>query len=274
MAAPVMITHHGKARVVLLSFDEFEKLRTAPGVPSAPEGATVNGQLNALMNEMRDGFIAYDAQLKIIETNHACELYLGFSRDELIGRDLRDLVPETRNQVSWDHIRRVLRTGQRVEFTMRSALRDGTRMAVQAFPYDGHGVGLIFNNLGPAEDAAKYLRRLQAVEAAVRAEPSMSLIRLNPRGGIESVDQKFCDLTGFSEAQLLQMILPDIIVADQRVFFMRALNAFLKSARSASVETTILARGGAERRLRLNFGGTSEDVLSEVAVSVVELSAD
>ena len=269
MSTPVVISHHGRARLVLAALDRFTALDPATGCAPTRSDPQADAKLHAVLNQMRDGFFAFSAEMKIIETNPAAEIYVGFGRDQLIGHDLREVLPMLRESVAWDYVGRVLRTGESVEFKMRSAMHNGPRINLRAFPYDGQGVGLIFKNLGPSEEAEVQLRRLEAVQD----DPAMALIRLNPRGGIEAVDAAFIGMTGFAERQLVDLLIVDIVRPEDRTAVMRALNAAVRSAEPRAVRAVVVARDGTERTLKLHFSvAVSEALPEEVAVCVMDMA--
>jgi PAS domain S-box-containing protein len=272
MSAPITITHHGRARLVLSSVDHYQA-RGENGTSIRADAWQANAKIHAVLSQMQDGFLAFDARLRITDANAAAELFVGVAKDQLIGRDLREILPRTQNSIAWDHFGRVLRNGQPVEFQIRSVLHDGVRLKVKAFPFDDKGMAVIFTNLGAQEEATELVRRLNAMQAAVRAEAGLALIRINPRGGIDAVDPAFQDMTGFSETQLLDLLMIDIIHVHHRYSFTRALNAVVREGSVKTVVATILARDGEERSFRFHLGvAENETIPEEIMVCVASLN--
>ena len=102
MLKPVVITHHGRARLVLQSIEAFERGQNA-GEPGAShdEAQHVTARLRSLLGQIPEGFFAIDPDFRLTDVNRVGELYFGVAREDMIGRDLRDMVPETRRSVAW-----------------------------------------------------------------------------------------------------------------------------------------------------------------------------
>lgn len=272
MQVPVTITHHGRPRLMLLSIDLFnETAGPEPGGAVEQDVAHTNGQLRAILNQIHSGFMAFDKDLRVIDINPAAELFLGLARAELIGRDMRDLVPQSRTSIAWDFYRRVLQTGETLEFRVRSTLRSGPPLKVQAFPYDDVGVGVLFSNLSSQEEVRVLKERDDAMKAALQFEPAISLLRLNARGVIEEVDEHFCAMSGFSAAQLGGLMLTELANAKERPLLQRALNAAIREDMPKAVSAAIVTREGAEKRLRFNMSlVTHESVPEDVMVWAID----
>ncbi len=272
MAAPVTITHHGRARLVLSSVDHYET-RSEDAASIRVDARQASARLRAVLSQMQDGFLGFDARLRITDANTAAELFIGLARDQLIGHDIREILPRTRNSIAWDHFARVFRNGQSVEFQVRSTLHDGVRVKIKAFPFDENGVAIVFTNLGPEEEATALVRRLTAMQAAVRAEAGLALIRINPRGGIEAIDPAFQEMTGFSETQLLDLLMIDIIHVHHRYSFTRALNAVVREGGLRTVVAAIVTRDGEERSFRFHLSVAEDETIpDEIMVCVASPS--
>jgi len=275
MMSPVVITHHGRDRLILTSVEEFEATRQAPDI--GPEQPSVHGSgalLRAVLGQLRESFMVFDASMKIVDANALAELFVGLPRDQMIGKDLRDLVPGTAESIAWSHYKRVLNTGEPIEFFMRSSIHKGPKIFVRAFPYDGDCVGVLFTNMLAVEEAKHFQKRAESYKAAVEADPSLAMIRLNARGGIEEVDPAFCRMTAFSSTQLDTLMLVDIIHPSDRSILTRTLNNLIRDGAAQTTTVTVVARDGSEKRLRLNMSAaTDEMVPEEVIVCVVDIDA-
>ncbi len=272
LSAPVTITHHGRARLVLMSIEECERLRQAAGAPGAGGAWQGETHLHAVINQMRDGFLSFSDDLKIADANVAAELHLGVDRDRLVGQDLRDVVPRSRASIVWDHLCWVQRTRQPSEHQLRSVIHEGRRMSFRLFPYGEAGVAMIFNSLEPAEEAGRLTRRFRALEALVRAGPDTALIRLNARGEVGATDPAFLNMTGFSEQQLLGLLLLDIVEPGSRTIFSRALNRTLKTGDPQRLVIAILGRSGERRQFAMCLScADAENSPDEVFVAVADL---
>ncbi len=264
MHTPVTITHHGRPRLMLLSVELFnEHAHDEFAGASEPGSSSIHAQLRAVLNQIHDGFIAFDKDLRVIDMNPAAESFIGVAKEEVIGRDLRDVQPQTQGSIAWDFYRRVLRTGESVEFRVKSTVRNQPPLKVQAFPYDDVGVGVLFTNLSAVEEVQVLKARDQAAKSALQAEADVGLLRLNARGVIEEVDARFCLISGFSAQQLSGIMLVELVAPKDRALVQRTLNAAIRDETPKAVSATILLRDGRERRLKLSLCIATHDVLAE-----------
>jgi PAS domain S-box-containing protein len=151
LAEPVTITHHGQPRLVLASVAAFK--RGGTDADEDAEGRRARTRLRVVLNEIDEGFIAFDPGLRIVELNRAAELYLGAEREQLVGRDLRDLTPQTRGSALWDCLQRAMRSGRVVEREIRAWVRPGGALRVRAFPLDERHGAVLFQPRAAAEQA-------------------------------------------------------------------------------------------------------------------------
>jgi len=263
MSKPIVITHHGRPRLILQSLDGYVGLDflSAADRPRSSELRTT-AKLRGILGQIQEGFIAFDAEFLIADVNRVAELYLGFAREDLIGRDIRDLIPATVDSLVWGHIVRVLRTGEACEFNARSTVHPDASMAMRAFPYDD-GVGMIFSNTTRDDQAQAEQQWWRAIQAAAAADPLAAIIRLNVRGGIEYADENFCTMTGFSEGELKTYLLTEIVHPQERLILARAINECLRQASLKPLIVRLLTREGAERDLKLTMGSVFEGLLPQ-----------
>jgi prevent-host-death family protein len=274
MTGPVTITHHGRPRLVLASIDLFKEMSLPPASESGQaEFSHTNAQLRAVLNQMRDGFMALDSDLKMVDVNPAAELYLGISRDECLGRDVRDINPEVVDSIALDFYKRVLRTREPVEFKVKFAWRDRPYVNMQVFPYDDGGVAVIFANLASREEADILRAQVNATAAALHGHPGLSMIRLNLRGGFEVVDDAFCEMVGFPRSQLSGLLLSDIVHLRDRLVLAHVLNDCIRDQSTRVAIVTLMPRDGRDQQFRLSMSiCLHEGAPAGVVVCVVDIA--
>lgn len=229
--------------------------------------------LHAVIAQMREGFLAFDQELRIIEVNPAAELYLGLSPKAAHGHTLQDVLPDRLKSFAWEYYSLVLKTGDPVEFQVRSPNGDGARVDVRAFPY-GDGVGLLFSNVFGLVEAMKYKSRVATTRAAIRADPSTAILRINLRGGLNSVDDSFCAMLGFSRDELLKLLFLEVVLPKDRIAVTRALNAVVNTGQTETLVVTLMSRGGQDRRCRVSLAavGSSEEIREDVLAFILDLT--
>jgi PAS domain S-box-containing protein len=93
-------------------------------------------QIEAIIESSYDGIYVTDGQANTIMVNSAYEIMTGIKRQEVIGRNMRDLVRE--GFFNESATLKVLETGKRV--TLRQKLRSGKEILVTGNPmFDDHG---------------------------------------------------------------------------------------------------------------------------------------
>ncbi|MGH6996951.1 MAG: type II toxin-antitoxin system prevent-host-death family antitoxin, partial [Phenylobacterium sp.] len=89
MQGPILVTHHGRPRLVILSAEEFSNLTEgAPDGRASENAATApveSGRANFIAN-MFEGFVAFDGELRVRYLNSVASASAGRDPNELIGK--------------------------------------------------------------------------------------------------------------------------------------------------------------------------------------------
>jgi PAS domain S-box-containing protein len=244
-AGPVVVTHHGRPRVVMLSADHYTLGEEAAGAPS-------EAQLSALLNHIGEGFLALDREMRIVAVNPVFEAYVGKAANQVVGASWPALFPELAGSVMAEQYHRVLRTGEATEFEVVSSVFPGRVISVRAFPY-GDGMAVLFVNRTAEREREDRLSEGLALEAAASALPGLALATLNLRGGLAQVDDAFVALTGFDRAELMRCRLADILRPRDRMALNDAIDAALADAPPRAVFVRLLSRSGVEAPVHLSL---------------------
>src|SRR5262245_15302742 len=89
---PISITHHGRERLVLAAADEFSA-RTEMDSQAEASLVELRADAEAVLENLEDGFLAFDADLKVKRSNTIAEAFVARSRDQLIGAFVANLLP-------------------------------------------------------------------------------------------------------------------------------------------------------------------------------------
>jgi PAS domain S-box-containing protein len=161
-------------------------------------------KLNAITSSAQEAIIMIDSDGNVSFWNRAAESMLGYSPEEILGKNLHQWLAPKRFQESFEKaFGRFCATGEglAVNKTLElSALRkDGTEFPVELslsairINERWHGVGIM-------RDITERLqkdRRLRQLSRAVEQSPS-SVVITNLEGAIEYVNPKFSEITGYS----------------------------------------------------------------------------
>lgn len=269
LIAPVVITHHGRDRLILSSATDHEQAHASSADSSGETLAQERLQRAALLEHIQECFISFDGDFRVMHANHRAALYYSITLDSLRGRSMRDLKPFQADGIAWEYYARMVRmTGEPVTFQVKSGLRQDSTLTIKAFPFDGE-VGALFSSTNPQEDAVRCLRQGDALSAALEADPDLSEVRLNSRGGITQVSESFVALSGFPKGQLLTLMIAEVLHPHDRPPVHRAFDAVMRDDSAASVEARLMVRDGAMRKLRLSFSAVPGDVHAASAIALV-----
>lgn len=272
LTSPVIITHHGRPRVVLLSADRYAKWNDAAEVVGRGDDGIAETGREALLEHVTEGFIALDAALRVTKVNPVFEALIGRSAARLVGASWADLFPLQSQAVIAEQMRRVLRTGETVEFEADSTVQSGRCYGVRVFPYPG-GVAALFVNRTEEHALRNRLRYARAMRAATTALPRLAVARLNVRGVLAEMDDDFLRLTGFSSVELLDCRLTDIVRPADRRPLTQALEHVLQGGPPTRMTTALLVKAGDERPVELALAPIQQDGVAD-GVMVLLLSDD
>ncbi len=163
-----------------------------------------------------NGIVIVDAMqddLPVIYCNPAFERLTGYRKDEFIGRNCRFLQSDDRDQPGLVAIRRAVQEGHKVTTTLRNYRKDGTMFwsELQISPVRDaqdrvtHFVGFQ-NDVTDRKRVEKNLRDSEARFRALFEQAAVGVAQVDSKSGqFLEINQRFCDIVGYSREQLLNM---------------------------------------------------------------------
>lgn len=231
MQGPILVTHHGRPRLVILSAEEFSSLTEGGADGRSPETAAPtrpaeSGRENFIAN-MFEGFVAFDGELRVRYLNSVASASAGRDPKALIGKAVDS--PEFGEQGSMlaARLRRVLRTGEACQFESKGFFNPHRYFESKAFPFQG-GVGVTFSQLTELIDLRRDREISRARDQAIDALGVVSQLNVNAMGFVEDANAAFCELVGFSEAQIQGSRLVDFVAPPHRHDFSQAMNLVMQ----------------------------------------------
>ncbi|MDG2529972.1 PAS domain-containing protein [Caulobacter endophyticus] len=271
LSGPVIVTHHGRPRVVMISAEHY----AAAGLDEGPAGfdndsalQTVETARSAILGHLNEAFVALDPDLRITAVNTVFEDLKGASAAQLVGLAWNEVFSAPVQALIGEQFRRVLRTGETLEFESESTVQSGRSFGVRVFPYPG-GVAALFVNRTEERDLRARLDRASALEAALSVLPGVATARLNIRGVLAAMDADFLRLTGFSDAELRDCRLSDIVRPAERRALTQAIEHALQGEAPARLPVTLLVKDGAERVVELALATIRRDGVPEGVLAVL-----
>lgn len=272
LSGPVIVTHHGRPRVVLISADRYAALKDEGplGFSEADQHSFETSQ-SAILDHMAEAFMALNAQLQVTAVNHVFEALVGLSASQIVGRLWADLFPPIARSIMGEQLKRTLRTGEALDFEAISDGPEGRRYGVRAFPYPG-GVAVLMQNRTAERELQANLQEARALEEALSQLPQVMILRLNIRGVITEVNKDFADLVGFSIQELMACRLPDIARPRDRAELTASLEKVLRGSEPLQLTTTLLVKNGGELSVRIGVASIIHDLVPDGLVAAVTLA--
>lgn len=273
MQGPVLVTHHGRPRLVVLAAEEFERLCEGGGVaPPTDGGGSRVSELSrdTFIANMFEGFAYFDADLCVRYLNAVAVASMGRSLTDLIGKSVDSPEFGEQGAVLAARLRRVLRTGEVVQFESKGFFNPHRYFESKAFPFEG-GVGVTFSQLTELLDLRRDAEVSRARDQAVDALGVVSQLGVNAMGFIDETNAAFCNLVGFSRSQVLGARLVDFVAPPHRHEFSQAMNVVMQG-RSEQYGGAIdfLVREQGHVAVRLSAARqTHNDVCAGLAVACV-----
>lgn len=269
LSGPVIVTHHGRPRVVLVSADVYSSWNAS--APTGQDSGAFETSRAAILDHMAEAFMALDDRLRITAVNHVFEALMGASASQIVGRSWADLFPPFTRAVLEERLKRVLHTGEAQEFEASGDGLGRRRYSVHLFPHPG-GVAALIQNRTAEQDLRLQAHEAKALEGALAALSQVMVLRLNARGLLTEVSKPFADLVGFTQDELAERRLADLARLAERAELAAALEAVMESARAALLTATLMTKDGGELPVQIGVSAVVDDLTAQGLVAAVTLA--
>ncbi len=247
LSGPLAITHHGRARIMLISSEMYERLQRAQ-VKLKP----ISSDLGVLLDSMAEGFVLVDSDMRIVKMNLVAEAFFGLRLSEVRGLSFSDPMFEAANQTLRDTFDRVHLTRKIETCHIDTLMRPGRRLLVRVFPF-GDGVALLFVNTTEQDRLRRDAENMRALRSALGKQKQVSVLSLDIRGALQNADDMLTELTGFTFADLQQTRLLDCVVPADKPLVDAVYGPLLTSGQAGVASVRVVVKNGEERLLRIAF---------------------
>ena len=174
----------GQAAALLIMRDISERKRADEALRQNEE------RLRKFMDSSPDTLVLFDSELNIVDINKAVEDNYGQSREELIGTNITDFIPDIKETGRYDRYMEVIRTGEpfAVDNLVPHPSFGNIYLSVRAFPV-GSGLGLSITDI---------TERKRTEESLKESEANLSALVENTQDSIWSVDGEYRIITANS----------------------------------------------------------------------------
>jgi PAS domain-containing protein len=240
---PLVVTHHGRPRCVLLAAEAYAQYSRAP----VQEEETALDQ--GLLSERIDmGLVVLDKSLPIEGLNTLASVMLGRSRDRLVGLSILDLLPRLAEDPYHPQMRRVLRSASPARFSLLG--QDERAMHIHAFPWPT-GIALTLQSASSEEEAQAELARARALSAALQTHGNIGTAHLTVRASIAEVDHSFASIVGIAPERLTGARVTDLFAMSSRDVVSAALEQVITGSHVEALDACLLVDGDRPRRVAL-----------------------
>jgi PAS domain S-box-containing protein len=230
------------------------------------EAERARQETRAILESISDGFFTLDREQRFVYVNREAERFWGKPREELVGKNVREVFPWAAGSEGYRAIERAAKEGVTTEFEMASSVVPGAWVAGRIYP-SAEGLSVYFQDITVGKRAEEELRESQ--EALRKSEEFHRFAVEAGRIGTWDLDlqteeclisPRMADLMGYSPdqknvpgAQWWESIVPD-----DRTLMASALAASIESDAPFDLEFRIALKDGTQRWL-YSRGGVTRD---------------
>ena len=154
-----------------------------------------------ILKTIAESYVEYDNEWRYVNVNSKYEETFGQKRDEIIGKVVWELLPQTIGSLQYKELHRAKKENITVHFETKS-LVTGDWFEVNAFPHPD-GLTVYLHNITDRKKAEEKLKESEEKFTKVfHANPGAIAI-LKPEGPILEVNDEFINLTGFSRDEII-----------------------------------------------------------------------
>lgn len=221
----------------------------------------------AILSSLPGIFYVYDEQRRLIRWNRNQELLSGYTVDELAGMRVEDWFDESDREILLKNFNLVLEQGDKRHGCLPLVFKDGRKI-----PYNLSACRLQLDGksfvLGVGIDISETIRSQEALEK--REAKLRTILQTAPTGiGVvidrvfQEVNQRFCDMVGYSEDELLgknsRMVYPS---DEEHERVGRKEMELIRKHGLGSIEACLRHKNGQEINILVSWAPLNEDGLS------------
>jgi len=136
------------------------------------EAEKARQETRAILEGISDGFFALDRERRFVYVNREAERFWGRPREELLGKDIREVFPRAVGSEAYRAMERAAKEGVATEFEAASPVVAGAWVAGRAYP-SAQGLWVYFRDVSERKLAEETLReREEFVRQLLRNFPN------------------------------------------------------------------------------------------------------
>ena len=267
IAAPMMITNHGKQSHVLCSIEQYRALAERPARHGEGRVPLDVAQLAAWIDQ---GLILIDAAGRVLHANAALLALAPYDPTRLIGRDIFEAMPEWAGTLAEAYLRRAIGTRETALFEMASPFHAQAWLQCRLAPV-GDRLALLVRDVSREVRGVRGANAGDAMFRALDHNDHVAVVRLSPSGAIETIHGRFAALVGLPDSRLIGVRFADLVDASCRLAAINAIEGVIARGDGDAVALRLLASSGALVPVHVGMAGAGERRRAEGVTLVVSL---
>ena len=163
-----------------------------------------------ILDGIGEAFFGLDRSWRIVYFNRACEDFFRRPRDQVLGRVVWEVYPETNGSEFQRRYHSVMAERRATEFQTESAVRPGRWLDVRAFP-TRQGLGVAFRDVTERHQAEQDLRYQLDLMRTITDHTAEALFLMDEQGRVSFMNPAAEQMFGFSHDELVGRVLHDMI---------------------------------------------------------------
>jgi PAS domain S-box-containing protein len=268
ISGPVFITHHRRDRLVLLSIDQYNSIDATDAEPASgndgtrpqsrgPSDDTIT-ELSAIIENMNDAYLLLDPDETILRVNSRLEALWMVSRDQLLGRKVREFLPVQRSSLILQKIKRVLLTQQPETLEYKAAGIPGLTLSTRIWPH-ARGVLMLTANMTELTQLRQQSAEAESLTGAIDRHPQVAHVQIDAKGRFLYSDETIQVWTGFDSDTLANTRISDICAPDDRRRIMEAVEDVIGAHVPSALTVRFLGRNFSEHAVHLTLAPIMSD---------------
>jgi PAS domain S-box-containing protein len=179
--------------------------RAAAEQAAEKERREQQARLSAFMEAASDAFYLLDANLNFVDANQRAVQLVGMSKEQLIGQNIADVVPNVKESGRYDRHLEVLRTGEPFVATdLVPHPKFGELHAVLKSFKVGSGLGVIVSDVSELRRSEAALRKSEELHRTLVSALPDAVIMTDLQARITYASPQFAKLLGYADAEQLR----------------------------------------------------------------------
>jgi PAS domain S-box-containing protein len=204
-----------------------------------------------ILESIQDGLFAIDREWRIKYINHRAAQNMGFSVEELLGKNILETFPKMQNTFIEENYRKVMNEGVPMQFEMRG-LYKGQWYSISVYPA-ADGISIYWQDITERKQAEEALRASETrFNKAFNADPNGLVISRLKDGLIQDVNHSFETLFGYSREEVIGKTSGELNMFGHPTDRMQAVNQIRANKTLRDFEVDIRTKSGEIRQASLS----------------------